>query len=624
MGVRKMNKQKKVFTWVLSLLLMLPLFLGLGSAVYAVEEGDTETEQTVTLHKLAFDTLPESIQNTGDEMTWPNSTPLSGAGFTAYDVTSIYWAAYDGASGTHEERVTEATDAAIAADTTGLASHEFALTDSSGISSLALPTQSGGRNAVYLFKETTTPAGAIAEKSVPFVVGLPVTDEGGNNRPVVHLYPKNEYKTSDLTFKKYGVGLDAEGNQANPVALKDAGFILKDQASGMYYQASTGKFDGTVDAATILFSDASGQVTVEDLILADGGIYEFYEVDTPVATSQLQTGAEIYHYLNNPVVAAFATRNASDGSMAIKYSHYNELQVLLTDKENASAYNYKVPEPKKEADDVDVDVDQIVTFTITQQIPKDVAQFTKFDLVDTYHSSLELVSTADEILSSIKIDGAATGDVTATIADITANPFIVSFTPAELANHAGKILTFEIQMKIKPGAPLATAIDNQIKFDNNFIPKTAQEEVKTFGKKFVKKDADTKQTLAGAEFVVKRGEAFLKMTDGKVSWVATQGDATVFQSNDQGVIEVFGIAKTDELGADIVYQLVEIKAPDGYVLPNTPTNFVADNGKVELVVVNKTKGKLPITGGMGITVFLAAGLTAVLSAGYYFKKRKSE
>ncbi|MFV0561114.1 MAG: SpaH/EbpB family LPXTG-anchored major pilin, partial [Enterococcus sp.] len=408
-----------------------------------------------------------------------------------------------------------------------------------------------------------------------------------------------------------------DGNQVTTgTALAGAQFVLKEK-DGSYYNSTTNAFDSAEADASIFTSDANGKVsTGASLILKDKQWYEFYEVDSAVSTSQAQTdpASEIYHYLNNPVVSVYAS------VWTYKYDSYDIKQVLQEGKESASAYNYKVPTPTKKADDVDLDAGQEVTYTITQQIPLDVAQYTKFALVDTYDANLELVSTETDILGSVKIGGSTQASVTPTFSTGT-NEFTVSFDhPAQLATFAGQTLTFEATLKLKPGADLAAAVNNEIKFDNNFVPKKDQEIVKTYGKTFVKEDADTGKELAGAEFKVKRGDDYMINTDGVITW-GTEAQATVLTSDAEGKFSVAGLARTDANENVIQYTLVETKAPDGYVALDDIT-FEADNGKTVLTVVNKLKGTLPMTGGMGLTIFLAAGLTILATGVFYFVRRK--
>ncbi|WP_181990932.1 pilin N-terminal domain-containing protein [Enterococcus asini] len=87
-----MKKNSKLRALLTAVVMVLPLAFGfVGNGVQAAEK-DT---QTVTLHKMAYDEMPEpTTPNTGDEMDF-GGKPLAGAVFTAYDVTKEYWETYD-------------------------------------------------------------------------------------------------------------------------------------------------------------------------------------------------------------------------------------------------------------------------------------------------------------------------------------------------------------------------------------------------------------------------------------------------------------------------------------------------------------------------------------------------
>ena len=186
-------------------------------------------------------------------------------------------------------------------------------------------------------------------------------------------------------------------------------------------------------------------------------------------------------------------------------------------------------------------------------------------------------------------------------------------------------------MSVKDGATLDKGINNEVTFDNNFDDQSAKDSVRTYGKSFLKVDADNSgKTLAGAEFHVLNPEGKLLGTigtgaDKKQVW-GTEGDEgftpLVLTSDDHGRFSVSGLAKTDADGNLITYQLKEIKAPDGYTLPNDPFEFTADNSSAALQspIVNKHKGSLPSTGGKGIVAFVAVGVVAIAGAGLYFMK----
>lgn len=615
-------KKQRIFGLMTVFAMVLGVFASLvGGLSASATEG--VAKQNVTIHKLKFESMPENVQNTGDEMTFSNSAPLAGAGFTAYDVTDDYWDAYDDATGSFETKKAAGIAAALAVDTTDMAGTVFDNTDTDGLSDEDLPITSNGKKAIYKFVETITPA-EIKTPAAPFILGLPVYSDAGVLKTTVHVYPKNELKSVDFGFTKYGVNVSGTAS-----VLANAKFILK-KVDGGYYSATSGKFDATEAEATDTphLSGADGRVTIDGLYLEPGS-YEFYEIDSDVSKSADQNSLnpllpeEIFHYKNNPVVTATV---AAD--MTVTYTYYNQ-QMVEQEGDTAEAYNYKVPVPVKTVDDEDVDAGQTVTFTLSQKIPDDVAQYTQFALVDKFDTRLELLSDAStSIVDSLKIDGVAVTDVTAAYTKDSDDQFTVAFTPSQLAKYAGQTLTLNVEMKVKPGTNL-TAINNDLTFDNNFYDKKGSTTVQTYGKRFKKIDNDTNEILKDAEFKIKKGNEYLQIADetgplatftgvasGKtVKWVA-KDQATTFISPETGEFGIYGLASG-------TYTLEETKAPDGYVLI-APFTFTPDNTATELLVANKHKGILPSTGGTGIVAFVLIGVVALGGAALYFTKGRRQ
>lgn len=151
---------------------------------------------------------------------------------------------------------------------------------------------------------------------------------------------------------------------------------------------------------------------------------------------------------------------------------------------------------------------------------------------------------------------------------------------------------------------------------------------------FIKKDVNTKNALAGAEFKIAKDngenkDVFLmekETEDGyKYAWSdeVTEADGyteVVLTSNRVGQFRIMDLKQG-------TYYLVETKAPDGYVLPADglyQSFTVTDKSATDTVldeVVNQPKGVLPSTGGKGIIAFVAIGVALVGGVGFYFMKR---
>lgn len=156
--------------------------------------------------------------------------------------------------------------------------------------------------------------------------------------------------------------------------------------------------------------------------------------------------------------------------------------------------------------------------------------------------------------------------------------------------------------------------------------------VYTYGIEVSKIDKTSKAPLAGAEFTIIKADAvglavgetsnlyFVKTADG-VYYLAEstdEGATTNLVVDSNGKLYLYGL---DE-GA---YSLTETKAPDGYNKATTPIDIEiidenldgilddegATTGIYKLDFPNSTGFQLPITGGIGTTIFAASGIVFV-------------
>ncbi|MGN0809696.1 MAG: SpaH/EbpB family LPXTG-anchored major pilin [Christensenellales bacterium] len=151
-----------------------------------------------------------------------------------------------------------------------------------------------------------------------------------------------------------------------------------------------------------------------------------------------------------------------------------------------------------------------------------------------------------------------------------------------------------------------------------------------------KVDANGNTPLAGAEFVLRKGNdtegyKYLKYTPAtedtpaNVEWVDNMDDATVYTTNSNGEAVISGIAEG-------TYQLVEIKAPEGYNLLSGPVDVTVptpaeedqdpNHENVTVTVKNSTGSELPSTGGIGTTIFYIVGGVLMVAAVVLFATKK--
>lgn len=192
-----MSTGRKLWKIIVAALLLVPLFAGALGA-NAVELEDV----TVSIHKRVFDEDAEDdkypsppiadIENTGNEMPTFPGEPLEGATFTVYNVTDFY---HNAISGSNQ---TAAIAAVLGADFDDFDVVTSDVTDEQGLAEFGLATKHNGKDAVYLFVETGTPATPnIVKKAAPFVLAMPIyaLDNDGNyvgeQLENIHVYPKN-------------------------------------------------------------------------------------------------------------------------------------------------------------------------------------------------------------------------------------------------------------------------------------------------------------------------------------------------------------------------------------------------------------------------------------------------
>lgn len=127
--------------------------------------------------------------------------------------------------------------------------------------------------------------------------------------------------------------------------------------------------------------------------------------------------------------------------------------------------------------------------------------------------------------------------------------------------------------------------------------------------------------------------------DAKDAETAKTNGALVLTSDNQGRFEVTGLAYGD-------YQLVEIKAPEGYAKLSGPVKFTVakgsytneEEGKIDYKKIdyNEKSGKndaqqvinkkvsIPQTGGIGTVIFTVVGVMLMVGAAFALKRRKED
>lgn len=266
-----------------------------------------------------------------------------------------------------------------------------------------------------------------------------------------------------------------------------------------------------------------------------------------------------------------------------------------------------------------------INYSIETVVPWNIANKKVYTITD--NPSKGLIMDTD----TIQIEGLASNQYT--VKKNADNGFTITIPAADLAAFAGKTIktTVKGHLSIEDLTLIETGIPNKATamVDNEAHHEVKSEEVFTGGKKFVKVDGSNQsKTLAGAQFqlVIVRNGQVVKYAHGN------EKDGYTFDTNntnvatkttgENGQFEFAGLKNSTELEEGESYAVKEVKAPTGYNLLNDPVLFTVEEGSYKTVQatdgqkISNTKkgGFLPSTGGMGIVLFIVAGVVVMAGA----------
>lgn len=352
------------------------------------------------------------------------------------------------------------------------------------------------------------------------------------------------------------------------------------------------------------------------------------------------------------------------------------------------------PTPGKDVErlgnnDCSVDVGSRVKWFLKGTIPADIAGYKTYEFEDSLDSAL----TYDESFAPVVRIGSKTltagTDYTVTVSKASDKTLKVALTKegmkkasaayqaagqspsAEEIKDIAKnsddnpFVEVEFQTVVNHNAYMGQEIPNKtiLNFDNGGKltgkPESDVPEVHTGGLRFVKKDALTGKKLAGAVFELYQADGVTPVTwtqemielnnktDANSKFLDQEvGKIVKMVSNDDGAFEILGL-KYGESGqkndvAKSNYVVKEVKAPEGYSLPDDPKTTVTVNSSSyyssfmkktnpdgscynytpPVEILNNKTPSLPLTGGVGSALFVIAGLMLFAFAFYQLKRRK--
>lgn len=507
-----MKKAKRFLTGLLSAALALSLCA--MPAMAAEDSGATPgttpnpvwTQDTgsITIHKYEWNetnrgpaTGEEEDKNhlpskTTDDKT-ETPTPLAGATFTVYKVKSAdelkdY---YDGKVVTWPTRW---EDYAEPDTTTGgyklksdvptpVTEVGSKTTDASGV--VKFEDLSLG---LYLVLETETPD-SVRTACEPFFVSVPMTKvsddaNGGLTDWLydVHVFPKNSTAYGQAVLQKVGKqsGTDEEvltmqGYKFKLYKKNDDGtwtWIQKKPANGV---DNAGEWLDAANATGVLTTGDDGKISVSGLTK---GVYAFVETEV---------NANDGYILDSGIAYVFKISDNGDMVAAteadVEGAQYPETSVKSFDttafsETEVKVKNYK-PDFKKEITgkkDADYGIGDDVPYTLTVNVPENVAKLKTFTVSDEMNSD-QLVVNDDILVKGKAGDAAETTFTEGTEYTLTKtnadgkSGFTIAFNTKEIAEYAGGTITITYSAKLQKDASVGE-VGNVNKADLKYSKKT--------------------------------------------------------------------------------------------------------------------------------------------------------
>ena len=471
-------------------------------------------------------------------------------------------------------------------------------------------------DGVYVFVETTL-SGIVTQEAKPLLISLPTTDTTGTaNMTAIHVYPKNQIEPVSISFKKY----QHRFGETEPVLLNNtqSGFNL--------YKGEPGSGSLIANSYQTL---ENATITVTDLTV---GKYYFVE-ESKIDSSKPNYGPESIIYDQD------VTNNVNN-RLTFEYTSAGEIvfpdNSLL--KEGQKVINYQKPELDKEITQSVVGFDEEIDYTITVNVPLNIAKYKTFTVTDTPSADIQ-INKDTMAIKAYSSTGSELKTIPFTVTE-TNGKFVIVPTLAELQSlPSGSSIKITYKAKLNKSAHTATDVVNtaRLDYDNNVVVDYDDDDasVRTYEATVKKVDGGLfnssllKSPLASAKFILAKStsadkdtiQSYLKVVDGEYSWVTNKADATEFETDDAGLINIRGLNNGH-------YFFVETKAPTGYALNTNPYSHfeIADANAIgaDLVeVTNNRQPDMPIT-GTETMVLLVGGLAGVLVITAVVKRKADE
>lgn len=470
----------------------------------------TETEGSITIHKYEWNETNRgpATGEAEDAGHLPSNdkgempTPLAGATFTVYQVKSAdelkdY---YDGKVVTWPTSWTEYAEKDTATGgyklKDGVTATPFGskTTDASGIVQFGKVPGEGGETEVlplglYLVLETETPD-SVRTACEPFFVSVPMTKvsddaNGGLTDWLydVHVFPKNSTAYGQAVLQKVGKqsGTDTEVTTMQSYKFwlykkNDDGtwtWIEKKPANGV---DNAGEWLDAAHSTGVLTTGADGKISVSGLTK---GVYAFVETEVNANDGYiLDSGIAYVFKIDESGAMVAATENDVKGAQFPETS-VKSFDTTAFSETEVKVKNYK-PDFKKEITgkkDADYGIGDDVPYTLTVNVPENVAKLKTFTVSDEMDSN-QLVVNDDIVVKGVKVGETAetpfTNGTEYTLTTTSAegkSGFTIAFATDKIAAYAGGTITITYTAKLQPGASVG-AVGNVNSADLKYSKKT--------------------------------------------------------------------------------------------------------------------------------------------------------
>lgn len=514
-----MKKAKRFLTGLLSAALALSLC---AMPAMAASDGETttpppanpvwtETEGSITIHKYewngkngeagtgeAGDSLPSN-----DKGETP--TPLAGATFTVYQVKNEtelkeYYDNYDGKNNvawptSWTEYAEKDTATGGYKLKSGVSLHEVGskTTGADGVVQFGKVPGEDGKTEVlplglYLVLETETPD-SVKTACEPFFVSVPMTKVSTDTNGAltdwlydVHVFPKNSTAYGQAVLQKVGKqsGTNPEVTTMQGYKFKlykknDDGtwtWIEKKPANGV---DNAGEWLDADNKTGVLTTGDDGKISVSGLTK---GVYAFVETEVNANDGYiLDSGIAYVFKISDSGEMVAATESDIEGAQKPETS-VKSFDTTAFSGAQVKVKNYK-PDFEKEIKgnkDADYGIGDDVPYTLTVNVPENVAKLRTFTVSDEMNSDQLVVNSDIDVKGKVGEAEETTfkegTEYTLTITNAEGKSgFTIAFATDKIAAYAGGTITITYTAKLQDGASVG-AVGNVNSADLKYSKKT--------------------------------------------------------------------------------------------------------------------------------------------------------